>query len=398
MRAIIVKPLLRNKLIVGMLVMQISVAFAIVSNSAQIVLDMYRAMTIESGMEDDKLVVLTVLRVSENVLTADDYSRVRTWAIDSGVIERISFINTVPISTHEWTVAVSAEPNGTTQLLVSQYVVDEGFVDASGVRLHKGRDFVPEEFGRFDGPLPRSPSTLITADVERALFPGAESLGQFIYIGSYAYRVVGVLDRLARPSVQGSAESGHAIVLPAQANETYSRYALARTTVSPEQAMGKLTGSLEDVPDNLAISTASYLSMRATAFDKNRYLFFLMIGVLVFTVTIGWLGIHILTSLWIKQRSASYAIRRVVGATRRDIFFLVATESQIVSVIGCLLGLVFAIALSILCVAAYAVEAVSESILFFTFMLILLSGFTAAISPALRASRFDLGAAMKTLV
>lgn len=393
MRSVVLKPMRKNKLIILVLVLQVALSLSIVSNSIQIISDMYRSVTIRSGVADDEIVIAKIEAVGSGNVSVDDYASWKTlWKMKGGA-DSVSFTNAVPISSSEWTAGIKVDPAQPSEVTAAQYVVSEDFVVSSGAALLRGRDFLASEFVDFDTVLPRSPSALITDELEQRLFPSEGGIGRPVYIGNSRYTIVGIVDRLARPSIQDPGDAGLSIILPAKPNGAHTIFALIKISGEPAAASRRL----EEVTSSQQhhISFTPYQDLRVGGLESQRYLLRMMVAVLVVSIIIGWLGIYVLTSLWVRQRYPSYAIRRVLGATRVDITQLIVVETQMVTLLGCVLGLLLSVLLNRLCVLAYGTNSLSVLVLLLAVLAVLSSGLIASVRPALRASSFDLVAIMQ---
>ena len=102
------------------------------------------------------------------------------------------------------------------------------------------------------------------------------------------------------------------------------------------------------------------------------------------------LGLYGLTSFSVSQRTREIAIRLAVGASSRSVVWLVLRQSATLSVIGAVVGLALAVALSRL-IGSFLVGLGPIDPLAFGLAAVLLGGvmFAAAWTPARRASRMD---------
>ncbi len=124
---------------------------------------------------------------------------------------------------------------------------------------------------------------------------------------------------------------------------------------------------------------------------KMEHLFFVL-SIIVATIaySVGVLGIIAIMALSIYERVIEIAIKRVVGATKRDLFWQFFLESLFLSFLGALFGSVVALLL------LFGIEYIAHWPLYIPFGMLLLSttlsvliGMVASIYPATKAMAFE---------
>src|SRR5690606_25873722 len=99
-------------------------------------------------------------------------------------------------------------------------------------------------------------------------------------------------------------------------------------------------------PDTLIWSARQFSEIRDDYFRLDRTMIRLILGfgILLAVVVAG--GVGGLSSFWIARRNKQIAIRRALGARRRDIAWYFHAENLFVTSLGVLLGFAGAVALS----------------------------------------------------
>ena len=172
--------LMRNKTGPILVVLQIAVSLAIVINSLFIVIQRIEKINRDPGIDVGNVVTVSVRGFGE------DFDVVDSIRNDIDLIRSIPGVVTATVSNH---VPLSGSGSGTglravpdeTVVPVStgRYRWSEQGLDALGVELSRGRNFLPEEINYI---LPTSnfgapPSILVTQELADALFPDEDALG-----------------------------------------------------------------------------------------------------------------------------------------------------------------------------------------------------------------------------
>lgn len=392
----ILSSLKRNKIQVALIVLEIALSCAIVSNAVFVIGQRLERMQRSTGMADDEIVRINVAGIgkSENpgALVRQDVEALRSLP----GVKAATSLNHVPFDNSAWNSSVSlARDQRLPSLNVGVYL-GKDLASTLGLRIVEGRDFTPAEYvdwGQFNSPgTPlRVSSAIVTKEVAQKLFPGESALGKDIYSwnpDNSPHRIVGVVERLIRPNDNGGAEeAGYSMVLPIK-DVTMGRFALrvdpARCAEVEKAAVAALerNSSRRVITDHAAFSDVikSYYKR-----DRNMawLLTVLMIGLLVITA----LGLFGIASFWVSQRTRSIGIRRALGATRRQVLHYFQLENFLLVSIGITLGMIGAYGINQVLMRYYELGRLPAQYLPLGAAMLWLIGQMAVYSPARRASR-----------
>lgn len=249
-------------------------------------------------------------------------------------------------------VRLKRDPAQTTRPpLAISYFADEHALETLGVRLLAGRNFHADEIahaGSFDKIAPAS--IIITRDLARKLFPdGSPALGRTVYLDGPS-AIVGIIDRLQGAYAGSSVRSidEDTVLIPARLDDPDGTVYLVRAR--PGQRAAAMRSSVAALlaqdrmrlidPDEgvLALTQARELGY---AIDRGAATAMVVLSLLLLLATAG--GIVGLSSFWVSQRRRQIGMRRALGATRSDILAYFRTENFLIVGAGVMLGVVLAI-------------------------------------------------------
>lgn len=248
-------------------------------------------------------------------------------------------------------VGIKREPAQATrpQLAIS-YFADEHALDTLGVRLVAGRNFRADEIARagaFDKIAPAS--IIITRDLAQKLFPGAPALGRTVYLDGPSV-IVGIIDRLQGAYAGSSVRSidEDTVLIPARLAAPDGTVYLVRAR--PGQRAAAMRSSMTALlaqdrmrlidPDE-GVLTLTQAREAGYAIDRGVATAMVVLSVLLLLATAG--GIVGLSSFWVSQRRRQIGMRRALGATRSDILAYFQFENFLIVGAGVGLGAMLAI-------------------------------------------------------
>jgi putative ABC transport system permease protein len=281
--------------------------------------------------------------------------------------------------------------------LALSYFADEHALGTLGTALVAGRNFRADEIGSL-GPYDKvAPAVIIiTRHLARKLFPhGAAVVGQRVYLDDeHPSTIIGVVDRLEGSYAGSSTRSidEDTALLPA-------RY------TSPDEGVvylvraqpGELTALLHTVPVALVaqnrmrlispddgVVTLTQARTKGYATDRGVAIMMAAVCLLLLLATAG--GIVGLSSFWVGQRRRSIGVRRALGATRADILRYFQTENALIVGLGVVLGVALGIAGNLSLMTHYELPRMPLWVLGVGALLLWLLGQLAVFGPARHAA------------
>lgn len=242
---------------------------------------------------------------------------------------------------------------------------------------------------------------LITRALAAHLFPGGNALGQVIY-GSETnpMRVIGIVNHL-RGEITGRADDDYAIIAEfLLGSQNLGGGYLIRAdnptnlpTILQTAALALQRANPGHVQDK--VFTMSELREKYFHGDlaTNRMLITIMLILLAVTA----LGVSGLASFWVHQRRRQIGMRRALGATRGDVLSYFLTENFLIVSGGVLLGAICAYALNLFLMHHFELPRLPPFYLIVGAIVLWLLGQLAVLGPALRASHMPPVAATRAI-
>jgi putative ABC transport system permease protein len=396
----ILSALRRNKTGAVLVVAQIALTLAILSNVISIVADRLALIGRATGLDEHSLFAigyrLTSGAGSAAALTTD-LTNLRSLPQVVDVIAT----NSYPLRGSGWAEGISRDPGlKSIQEQAAQtavYAFDHHGIGTLGLKLVAGRNFSTEETqqGNFNkGPMPSV--AIVSRALAKQLFPRGDILGQSIYLTSDSNKqvtVIGVVDRLQSPQASSSIDehqSENSIVLPINSPSQYGLFIIRVKPGSMSATMRRVQDSLlKSNPDRVFGRVRPFDEVRRSAYERDRSMAIALGIICVILGVITALGIVGVTSLWVARRRNQIGIRRALGATRSAIAKHFLLENALLCCAGVLLGILTSHSLSIWLWSHYGSDRLGAAELLICAFLVVSLGQCAAMVPALRAARIS---------
>ena len=293
------------------------------------------------------------------------------------------------------------EQTAKAQLALS-YLADEHALDTFGIALVAGRNFRADEIASL-GPYDKSQPAviIITRDLAHKLFPDSAAVGQRVYLSDDGpSTIIGMVDRLQGSYAGSSTRSidEDTVLVPARYASSDDGASYPGGTIYLVRAQpGQLAAVLRAAPAALVaqnrmrvispedgVVTLAQAREKAYATDRGVAIMMGMVCVLLLLATAG--GIVGLSSFWVGQRRRSIGVRRALGATRGDILRYFQTENALIVGIGVALGVALGIAANLSLMTHYELPRMPLWLLGVGALSLWLLGQLAVFGPARRAA------------
>ncbi len=383
-----------------LIVLEVALTLAIVTNCVGLILEARAKMTRASGFDEQNLVLVNSTPFSD-AFRDPAYLR-------QSVEEDLRVLRALPgvrAATHAtlmpWSsggTIFGASVSGTERDAISTqfFLADPGLLDTLGVKIVQGRNLTREEY---DGTPADTHVTeyeggvLVSEKLAEAMFPGGNAAGKVFRTsdGQGSFTIVGVFDPFFKPEGGGgeSATAEYATIFPIQAAsfEGGARFLLR---AEPDQ-VGVLAAEAEKalLASNAGrnIVTRTIPEMRKRYHAEDRILITSLNAVMALLLAVTALGIVGLTSFSVSERRRQIGTRRALGATQADILRHFLLENWMVTTFGAVLGLALAYGLNYGLVTWAEGARLDPRMLATGVAALWALGLTAALGPALRAAK-----------
>ncbi len=361
----ILSTLLRHKTAATLIVLEIALTCAIICNALFMIGERIAQLNEVSGIAENELVRVQLTGIGE-----DDNAAAQTRADLATLralpgVKAATVLNQVPFVNSSWNSGVRLKQEQQQSTLnATVYMAEDQFAETLGLKLVAGRDFQPDEFLEFEavdsaeGPV-NIPAAIITRKMAEKLFPGENAVGKVFYSwGEAQIRIVGVVEHLVRPSMQGGPEAReYSMVFPIRVHYNAGGNYVIRT--SPERRDEVLKASVAALRANspnriiLDENTKTFAELRREFHRETRSMAWLLGAVCVALLVVTALGIVGLASFWVQQRTKQIGVRRALGATRGQILRYFQTENFLLATLGIALGMLLAFGINQLLMGRY---------------------------------------------
>jgi putative ABC transport system permease protein len=393
---------LRNKTGALLVVLQVAFTLALIVNSVAIAERQARAMSQPIGVEErDSFVLRSAAIVAEFNGRATSEEDLRQLRGLPGVVAAVQ-MNSIPGSGSGMGMGLKTSPEeGIEEVGTSVYMVDEHGLGALGVDLIAGENFSPADVSLREGNDSRWPNrTILSKTLAEALFPGdaGMGLGKTVYIeGTQAMTVIGIVERLQAPWAFWQF-AAHSILVPWKQGVDEAIYFVRAEPGRRDALMPEAEALLADrEPGRIIQNMATMEEVREAATDGNRALVNILAFTVIVLVAITTLGVAGLTSFNVTRRYKQIGTRRALGASRGAILRYFLAENLLFTLIGVVLGAVFAIVINIGLQNLFAVPRFSWIWTPVSMALLVAISLVAVLIPAMRAAQVPPAVATRTV-
>jgi putative ABC transport system permease protein len=378
-----------------LIVAEVALTLALVANCLTLILDARKDLLVDSGFDEENLVVVDT-EPFEDAFREEAY-RNRVTDADVAALRAMPGVHAVshsgftPWGDSTSITGIQYDGKPDMEPIPTQiYLGDPDMFKALGVEIIQGRTFTREEYNAPQSNDPERPlSIILNGKFADELFPGGKALGKTIRFGggeSPPLIIVGIVDRFYKPV--GDVHE-RVMFLPSRAGGyPFGPSYLVRA--EPGQA-DAVAGDIEatllrvDAGRNFEIRTMPELRREFQA--RNHMLIATLNAVMGLLLLVTALGIVGLTSFSVAERRRQIGTRRALGATRRDVVRYFLLENWLVTTCGAVLGVGLALALNVGLLNVVEGSRIGWQVLAAGVVLLWVIGLGSALGPALRASQ-----------
>jgi len=225
-----------------------------------------------------------------------------------------------------------------------------------GIQVASGRWLTPLDQQKVDNVC------VLGAGVARKLFPRLEPVGRTLWLGEFAYTVVGVLGERGKPAGEnGEADYDRAVYIPlTAASRRFGKTLIDRsagtrsfeicelheitvkvpTAEQVRPAAAIISGLLQRFHDPNKKDWAVRVPLeRLEALERTKWLFVVLgVSIAAISLIVGGIGIMNIMLATVTERTREIGIRRALGAKRKDIVSQFLVETIVLSGAGGALG------------------------------------------------------------
>ncbi|MBO0800693.1 MAG: FtsX-like permease family protein, partial [Blastocatellia bacterium] len=271
--------------------------------------------------------------------------------------------------------------------------ISPNYIHTMGISLRQGRDFNAHDNQQ------SAPVAIINEEMARRYWPGENPIGKRLQIlaGRPTWKtVVGVTGNIKRFAMEDHA-SPEFYVPMLQPSENYMDmfslgiFVVVRVSGRPADMMETVRQTVWSLDRDLPIQRLVAMQGRMAEVFAPRRLNMLLFGIFAFVaMVLASIGIYGVISYSVAQRTHEIGIRLALGATSRDVLWLVIRQGLLLVLIGVAIGTGVALALTrILKNMLFGVSATDPATFVGIALLLACVAMIASYIPARRATKVD---------
>jgi putative ABC transport system permease protein len=382
-------PILRamnhNRTRVVLIILEIAVTLAIVTNCVNMIVDERRQMNVPSGFDDDNL-----LSVRSNGFLPDfkeNPYRLSQANADLRILNAVpgvrAALNTgfLPWQGGGSSGTIKAAGTKDAELRTQFYYTNGDLFATLGTKLIEGRNFAPNDY-EYDSFKGNPKVVIISRKLAELVFKTPHAVGKQIDDGSNLYTVVGVLDPFYNPYGWPI----HEYVTIGPASFAGSEFLVRVQPGAMKSVIPMIEAKLLRANRGRVVTIQTVNDVKDQFFSQGRLVMKAMTAVIVLLVFITALGIIGITSLSVAERTKQIGTRRALGATKGDILRHFVIENWMLTTAGLGLGIFATYALNFLLVTHVSGVKMDWRYVAIGMALLWLNGVVATVLPALRGA------------
>lgn len=390
-----IKPILnalrRSKAGALMLLIQIAITTAIVSNAAYIIYDRIQYLQQDTGYPEDEIFSFVATTFGSDVDLSQQFELDETMLRNIPGVVNASMISEVPLSGSGSASSfhLAPEAQGLRGVRAAYSGSDEHIIDTLGVNLVEGRSFTIDDVV-ISQDMSEIPKVVIASKAfSDEMFPDGNGLGSTVYLGNRPFQIIGIVDKMMGPWLKDR-RADNFLFMPFANARNYQKF-VVRTEPSERAAvMRQIEERMLEAYDKRVIIGLEGLDESKANYNSSDTLMLRMLVVLIVVlVLITGLGIFGLTLFNINKRTKQIGTRRALGARKSAIVQYFLLENFVICAAGLALGSATAVYLGKVLLEQYSLPALDNTYIVMTAVFVMVVSLASVLMPAYRASNIS---------
>jgi len=338
----------------ALVVVEVALAQVLLVGAGLLFQSLIRLRSVDPGFESAGLTVATLELFSDRYARRGDrvsfYREVVAQVEALPGVRAAALSTTIPLNegqlSNEFLIEGRAKPSSPTQYPWASFdSITPDYFDAMGTRLLAGRVFADADGA--DAPA----VGIVNEALARRYWSAMDPLGRRIRIvedtptESAPITIVGVVQDVRQMALSAGARPQ--LYVPYAQHPWRQCFLLVRSDVTPAGLAAALRREVRSIDPGLALSDLRSMEEHVSAsLGTPRFHTVLMLGFALLALALAAVGIFGVVSYSASQRTREFAIRRVLGAQRRDLLRLAARGGGLPVLVGVVAGLVLALLLT----------------------------------------------------
>ena len=385
--SLILKSLLRSKVVPALIVLQLALSVAIVSNITFFIVERVAQISRPTGLDHEKLGPISYKHDNDEILHQQLVDQDLEYLKSRPDVSGVSVVSGIHLSNGGMNVRYKSTPDSDVEFLTQLLYSDENIVDNLGLTLLEGRNFNATDVGIYKSEdMPTEASILISKSFAEMVFPGESAVGKQLYAGDNSATVIGVVSDSI--GFYTTWEHTYSMVYHVRMPAWAVQYYLIKTdTGNIDQVLSESIEALKDLEFERSVSNPKSMSSLLRRSYNNQYsMIYILSFVTLMLIFVNILGIVGLTTFWVNQRRKQIGIRRALGASKAAITQYFLIENGLLVATSAVFGGFFAYGASGYMMKTFSMQMLPLSYVPIASIVILFVTLAAALNPALKAA------------
>ncbi|GAB2996728.1 ABC transporter permease [Psychrosphaera aestuarii] len=391
--------LLRSKAGAVMLLIQIAITTAIVSNASFIANDRIEFLTQETGYPEDEIFSFTTMTFDKELDLSQKFEETETMLRNIPGVKNAALFNAVPLSGSGSGGGLRLTPatEGGQDVRTSYFLSDENALDTLGINLIEGRNFRLDEVIISQSRDVFPEVVVVTKALALELFPEGNALGQTVFFGVSPMKIIGITEPMKSAWLKDS-RPDNVSIMPYVGASMFQKI-IVRSEPEQRSAIMRQIEDLmiQDHNKRVIIGLQGMDDDKRENISSDILMLRMLITLIVVLVLITGLGIFGLTVFNINKRTKQIGTRRALGARKSDIVRYFLIENAIICVFGIALGVVAAILMGQMLLENYSMPALNTTYVAVTAVFIFIASLLSVVMPASKAANISPSIATRSI-
>jgi putative ABC transport system permease protein len=394
------RAMLKQKYTVTLLIMQIAITLAVISNALFISIDRYQGLQKSSGIDESNTFVITSSGFAESFdprsSIQDDLDFIRQLPY---VINAVSSYSYPYSDAGRWFDFQTEAGENKSLTRVAEYRLDHHGLETFGLNLIAGENFAPNEVLWLLESDQKWPSPVIlTRSVVQSLFATQDwssVIGKTIFVDINKPLIIkGIVESFQTPW-PNSEHTDKSFISPIITPDNSARYVIRVKAGQLQSSMTQIEELLgQRNKERVIRNMKTIASEKSNIYGPDIAAVTILLTVIIVLIVVATLGVSGQASFNVVERQKQIGIRIALGATKANIANHFIVESIIQTTVGVFIGSVMSIGLSLFLVTQYGLPKIQITYLILSIALMYCISIVATLKPALKA--FSLSTATTT--
>jgi predicted permease len=324
----------------GLVLAEVTLAIVLLIGAGLVLRSFGKLASVDPGFHTDHVMTVTAIIPADRY--RDDSARQAFYARAVPAVRALPGVvaaghaQVVPLTGNNWTVSFERSDR---PVLGDERPPDVGWQAASAgyfsalqIPLLSGRLFTD-----LDAPG-KPPVVIVSQAIEKRFFPGESAVGHTVKLGKNTMEIVGVVGNIRRAAL--SDEPRADMYFSSEQGPANVATWFVRTSGDPARALPEVQAALRAIdPYTVFVEPRTLQEIAAESTQVVQLALWLFAIFAAIALALAAVGIYGVMSYVIRQRTREIGTRVALGATRRDIVWLVMRQGTTIAAVGTLAGL-----------------------------------------------------------